>query len=113
MSKTPGQIAYEAYRGTPAVPASHSWEMLDNNIKRAWHNVAKALAPLPIDGMTKDERDVWKAAYGAAMAAALVARDDDDGLDLMTARDVATSVADESVAALNGLGGLPIEVSDD
>ena len=67
--KTAGQRAYEAYRATPGTYAPEQWGSLANTQRRGWHNVAAAVMPPRNDGMTDDERDVWKATYASARVA--------------------------------------------
>lgn len=57
--KTPGQRAYEAYRDTPGVPVTHSWDALNNPDQRGWHRAAAAVMLQRNDGMTDDERRLY------------------------------------------------------
>ena len=107
--KTPGQRAYEAWSFAMGA-GNGSWEDKSPGNRDAWERAAAAVMPQRNDGMTDDERDVWKAAYGFAMAAAIQSQLDED-YTLAMARDEAFAVADEAVASLSGLGGLPIEVT--
>lgn len=113
--KTPGQRAYEAYwRGMPNELHVPAWFAIKDPLKKAgWERAAAAVMPQRDDGLTPDERDVWKAAYGSAVVlVAMMAHEHQVVVPDIEARKAARDSAALAVDLLRqDPGSVPIEVS--